>query len=159
MSDIANFATTLNLTQHLATADQAAAGVVNVPDELRVELEKWLTVPAADLLADDAGMRLMARAEALRALAGEAWGIISGGDPYAEDWCPTLAGTRVMIGGLPALQAPLAARLARAGFRPVFAVSDRVSAETTQPGGAVVKVSKFVHLGFVSATLCVNVDD
>lgn len=182
-----NTATILNLTQHTATADQVAAGVIDVLTADRKLLTELLTVPAFELIygelptyetwdgyseppagydgpgtsspGRDPAECILDRANRLARFAIHAFGVATGGDPWADPWCPTFAGTRVMIGGLPALQAPLARALAMVGFRPVFAVSDRVSVDVTQPDGSVRKVSEFRHLGFVSATLCVSVDD
>lgn len=133
--------TILNLTQHAATPDQVSAGVCDNLRDDQAKLAALLTVPASELLADDSGMRLLARARQLAELAVQ----------IAPEGC-----SAVMIGGLPALQAPLARALVLAGLRPVFAVSDRVVVEVAQLDGSVRKVSEFRHLGFVSATLCVD---
>ena len=43
----------------------------------------------------------------------------------------------------------LEAVLKAAGYKPVYAFSERVSVDVTQPDGSVVKTSKFAHKGFV----------
>ena len=57
----------------------------------------------------------------------------------------------VLIGGAPYLMKPLIEELKRIGVTPVFSYTDRVSVETMQPDGSVVKTQVFKHLGFVEA--------
>lgn len=57
----------------------------------------------------------------------------------------------VLIGGAPYLMKPLIEELKRLGVTPVFSYTDRVSVETMQPDGSVVKTQVFKHLGYVEA--------
>jgi hypothetical protein len=65
----------------------------------------------------------------------------------AEIWA--VVHPTVMLGGHPALMHPLHEALARAGFCPVYAFSARVSSETLNEDGEVIKTSVFKHLGFI----------
>jgi hypothetical protein len=118
----------LNLTQHQATADQAAVDVVDVPAERRAGLQALLTfaeLPSSETIRD--------RAEQIAELAA------------AE------GATSAMIGGALWLMAPLAAALRRRGIEPLFAFSVRETEEQVQPDGSVRKVAVFRHAGFVPA--------
>lgn len=57
----------------------------------------------------------------------------------------------VLIGGAPYLMKPLIEELKRLEVIPVFSYTDRVSVETMQPDGSVVKTQVFKHLGYVEA--------
>jgi hypothetical protein len=57
----------------------------------------------------------------------------------------------VLIGGAPYLMKPLIEELREIGVTPVFSYTDRVSVETMQPDGSVVKTQVFKHLGYVEA--------
>jgi hypothetical protein len=57
----------------------------------------------------------------------------------------------VLIGGAPYLMKPLIEELKELGVIPVFSYTDRVSVETMQPDGSVVKTNVFKHIGFVEA--------
>ena len=57
----------------------------------------------------------------------------------------------VLIGGAPYLMKPLIEELKRLEVIPVFSYTDRVSVETMQPDGSVVKTSVFKHAGYVEA--------
>lgn len=57
----------------------------------------------------------------------------------------------VLIGGAPYLMKPLIEELKEIGVTPVFSYTDRVSVETMQPDGSVVKTQVFKHLGYVEA--------
>ena len=57
----------------------------------------------------------------------------------------------VLIGGAPYLMKPLIEELKKIGVTPVFSYTDRVSVETMQPDGSVVKTQVFKHLGYVEA--------
>lgn len=56
-----------------------------------------------------------------------------------------------MIGGAPYLMGPLEEMLKNEGIQPLYAYSKRVSVETTQPDGSVIKTAKFVHEGYIEA--------
>lgn len=121
----------LNLTQHTATPEQVAAGVVNA--EAQATIGALLTFEFRPTMAE-----VRERAERLADLAAKA-------DCDAA-----------MIGGAPYLMAPLEAALALRGIRPLYAFSQRESAEEIQPDGSVRKVAVFRHAGFVPAepTIC-----
>ena len=57
----------------------------------------------------------------------------------------------VLVGGAPYLMKPLIEELKRLEVIPVFSYTDRVSVETMQPDGSIVKTQVFKHLGFVEA--------
>lgn len=114
----------LNLTQHVATPEQKAAGVVDLPQEKRQKLIALLTfeeLPTRD--------EINRRASDIADLT----------DGY----------TTVMIGGasylIPALQRELLWRSKRV----LHAFTKRVVTETTDPSGAVVKTSVFKFEGFI----------
>lgn len=119
----------LNLTQHTATPEQLAVGVVDLPThERRSHLQGLLTfagLPSRDEVEQRA--KMIAR--------------------LAEDGpCE-----RAMIGGAPYLMAPLERALLAIGITPVYAFSVRDTAEERQPDGSVRKVNVFRHAGWVPA--------
>ena len=59
--------------------------------------------------------------------------------------------TWVLIGGAPYLMAPLERALRAEGFTPVYSFSKRVSEESIDDDGNVVKINKFKHVGYVQA--------
>jgi len=129
--------TIINLTQHPATSDQIAAGVVDLAGDELVGLKDALTfveLPTAQEIRDRAIY-----------IAGCAEFNNLGDD--GEDWFPSQA----MIGGALWLMAPLAAELRSRGIKPVFAFSVRETEEQVQPDGSVRKVAFFRHAGFVPA--------
>ncbi|MBQ3932966.1 MAG: hypothetical protein II653_04360 [Lachnospiraceae bacterium] len=56
-----------------------------------------------------------------------------------------------LIGGAPYLMNALERALKEEGVTPLYAFSKRVSVETTQPDGSVIKTAKFVHEGYIEA--------
>ena len=115
----------LNLTQHPASADQAAWGVVEPRDKAGVH--RLLTFEACP---DREVIR--ARAEALAAIARA-----DGADA-------------AMLGGAPYLMGSLEAALRAAGIRPVYAFSLRAGVEEElQSDGSVRKIQIFRHAGWV----------
>lgn len=122
----------LNITQHPATPEQIAAGVVDLPAENRSALCALLTFDA-----------LPTRTEIEDA--AEAIALI------ADDHLPESGDHQAMIGGAPWLMAPLESALREQRIKPVYAFSRRESVEQTQPDGSVRKVNVFRHAGFVSA--------
>ena len=126
----------LNLTQHPATPEQIAQGVVDLPAELRAELSRLLTVdelPSRFEIED--------RCEQIAALIY---------DTDADN-----APAAVMIGGAPWMMAHLVQALRKAGVvQCLAAFSKRESVELTDPGtGAVTKTAVFRHVGFVECGL------
>lgn len=122
----------LNLTQHQATPDQIAAGVVDLPAELRQRLCALLTfsaIPTADEILDSA--------EDIALL--------------ADDYLPELGAHAGMIGGALWLMAPLSQALRLHRIDPVFAFSVRETEEQVMADGSIRKVAVFRHAGFVPA--------
>jgi hypothetical protein len=117
-----------NFTQHKATPEQIAAGVVDLPDAVAATVRNHLNF---EELPDTLG--LSGRAESVAAIA------------------KVLAnkGDKVMIGGAPFFMPYLERALSGHGMRFCYAFSRRVSVEETTPDGTVRKVSVFKHEGFV----------
>jgi hypothetical protein len=132
-----------NLTQHPATPDQVAAGVIDLAPDLREALCAALTferLPTARDITERAD--LIAEMAALHGLPA------SDDDANAgADTAPRAA----MIGGAPYLMAPLEAALRERGIAPLYAFSTRESVEQVQADGSVRKVNVFRHAGFVPA--------
>ena len=122
----------LNLTQHAATADQRAAGVVDLEGEQLMALKALLTFgrfPTA--------FEVSLMAQAIARLAAD---FLRHDDHDRR---------RAMIGGAPYLMAPLEHALVAEGIQPLFAFSQRVSVEEIQPDGTVRKTAVFRHEGFI----------
>jgi hypothetical protein len=120
--------TITNLTQHVATADQSACGVVDFTAEQKQELVKLLTfttIPNAGMIAY--------RAKALALLAMQA------------------GNKHVMVGGAPYLMAKLEQELIGAGMVPLYSFTERVSEERPDGKGGVTKTNVFKHVGWVPA--------
>ena len=119
----------INLTQHNASPEQVAAGVVDVPAELKDYLSALLTfstLPTKEEI-DEAAMKVAAMAV------------------YCTQGFDAPA---AMIGGAPYLMAPLEAALRHLGIKPLYAFTERVSEEQKQADGSVRKVNIFKHKGF-----------
>lgn len=120
-----------NLTQHKATPEQIAQGVVDCPDRWAGELRELLTfneLPTASEIHERA-MEIAALAE-----------MVMEGIPGC---------TSAMIGGAPFLMGPLEAELTKLDILPLYAFSIRESVEQEQADGSVRKVNVFRHVGFV----------
>jgi hypothetical protein len=113
----------INLTQHLASPEQTAAGVVDLPTLERAKLIALLTVGSLPTKADIAAL-----SAAIAALA--------------------VGNATAMVGGAAWMAAPLEAALAYEGIIPFYAFSVRSSVETVVDGKTV-KTSIFRHVGFV----------
>jgi len=124
----------LNLTQHAATAEQIAAGVVDLCPDDRAIVCRWLTFdtcPVAQEIADRADL-------VAQAAAGDSKSVtVPAGVTFA------------MIGGAPFFISALENALIEVGITPLYAFSVRESAEQVQPDGSVRKVNVFKHAGFV----------
>lgn len=121
----------LNLTQHIATPEQKAAGVVDLPEDQRQQLSELLTfheLPTQDELWERA-------AKVIR---------------MARDTAGPLP-AKAMIGGAPFFMEHIIFYLKGAHIKPLYSFSQRVSIETTTPDGSVTKTSQFKHLGWVEA--------
>lgn len=120
----------LNLTQHPATPEQLAAGVVDLPIKIRQAVIGRLTVdslPTRQEIEDRCADIAM-----LAALAFDAHPV------------------QAMIGGAPWMMACLESALLDQGIAPVYAFSVRESVEQPQPDGSVRKINVFRHAGFVN---------
>lgn len=116
-----------NLTQHMATAEQVAAGVFEPADKDRVKaLITFTTAPE--------GAEMTERAEELARIA------LNEGAEAA------------MIGGAPYFMAPLERALKAAEVRPCYSFTERRATESLDPAtGEVKKTQVFVHAGWVWA--------
>lgn len=127
----------LNLTQHAATAEQRAGGVVDLQGERLDALKDALTfdeLPSAK--------EIRQRAEYIAELASHN-GLGEGGEAAHI--------TRAMIGGAPFFMSTLELALDAVGIEPLYAFSRREVVEEADTDGSVRKVAIFRHLGFVSA--------
>jgi hypothetical protein len=116
----------LNLTQHVATLEQIAAGVVEPSDTVKKEVQDLLSF--FDGIPDQ--KTITRRAEQLAAIAADA--------------------SVVMIGGAPFFMSALERAMFDGGIKAVYAFSVRDSFESTIDG-KVIKTSVFKHTGFVPA--------
>jgi len=116
--------TILNLTQHIATPDQKAAGVVDFTEKDRKTLQALLTFTN---LPEKVG--IIERAKKIKLLAD------------TTDFCS------VMIGGAPYLMCPLEKALQDYGI--FYAYSKRECVEISQEDGSVKKTFVFKHEGFI----------
>lgn len=127
----------INLTQHPATAEQADAGVADLPAEMRADLIKLLTFDRLE----EAVNEVTERAEKIAALAEE----------YLDVIGVKIINRAALVGGAPFLMAPLEGALRRRAINPVYAFSKRESIEERLPDGSVRKTAVFRHAGFVPA--------
>lgn len=118
----------INLTQHAATAEQIAAGVVEPCESDKVVIQNLLTFDTPP-----SGSEIKDRAKALACIATRDRAI-----SYA------------MIGGAPYLMSALESALRDVGISPLYAFTERVSVEEKQADGSVIKRSIFRHAGFVT---------
>ena len=128
----------INLTQHPTSAEQKAAGVVDLPAQEREALKSLLTFEGISTVQE-----VLAVAEEVAELACQNGLSGDEGDSPMPD--------QAMVGGALWLMAPLCAALRVRSIDPVFAFSARVTSEVTQPDGTVTKVADFKHLGFQPA--------
>ena len=116
----------INLTQHTATVEQSAAGVVE--PENKAAIQAALTFDAIPTAGE-----MRQRASLLAAIA-------------KDNGCK-----KAMIGGAPFFMATLERALVDAGITPVYAFSVRDSREEPDGNGGVRKVNVFRHVGFIDA--------
>lgn len=120
----------LNLTQHAATPEQVAAGVVEPANKATVQaLITFDDLPMAE--------QLRTAAHAVAEIAAQS------GAPAA------------MIGGAPFFMGPLECALRERGITPLYAFSKREAADVQQTDGSVKKTQVFRHVGFVEAATAV----
>ena len=115
----------LNFKKHAATAEQVAAGVIDLMQHDLASLKALLNfvgLPTADEIYE--------RAYAIAALAENL---------FAET---------VMVGGAPFLMPVLQKALQMRGITVLYAFSERVSIEKIV-NGVVVKTNEFKHIGFI----------
>lgn len=116
----------INLTQHVATPEQIAQGVVDHHNrDVISSLLTFEEIPTPD--------NIWSRATALAAIAERS------------------GATAAMIGGAPFFMSALEQALIERGIVPLYAFSRRESVERTTEGGTVVKTNIFRHSGFVIA--------
>lgn len=113
----------INLTQHQASAEQAAVGVIDLSPTFRATLSALLTFDAVPTQA-----MLQERADAI-------WSLIEDADHQQE--------TVFMIGGAPFFMSALESMLIAKGCTPCYAFTQRISTEVDG-----VKTSVFKHEGF-----------
>lgn len=116
----------LNLTQHPASAEQRAAGVVDLTGDKLVELKGLLTfnnLPWAEQVEEAACL--------------------------IADLATDSGFESAMIGGAPFLMPSLTEILCDKDVQVLFAFSRRESVEEVQADGSVLKRAVFRHLGFV----------
>jgi hypothetical protein len=130
----------LNLTQHPATPEQIAAGVVDLIGDNLEALKALLTFEDIN-----STLHRHDRAEQLAKMVADI--VLQGNPDYLHE-----DGTAIhcMIGGAPFLMGPLEAALLKHNRVPVYAFSVRESVEEPQPDGSVKKINVFKHGGFVS---------
>lgn len=116
----------LNLTQHIATPEQQAAGVEEPMNKAAVQALLTFTTPPS-------GEELIKRSVALMRIARE------GG--YSK----------AMIGGAGYLMGVLEVTLRSQGILPMHSFTQRAVVEEQQPDGSVKKTAVFRHVGFVAA--------
>jgi hypothetical protein len=134
----------INLTQHLATPEQVAAGVFDLPPNLRGDLAALLTFDAIPSVEE-----IRSRAydiATMAALIADRAEEVDGADNDRGGFA-----LQAMIGGAPYLMASLESALRDQGIEPVYAFSVRESVEKTLPDGSVQKTNVFRHVGFVKA--------
>lgn len=122
----------LNLTQHAATPEQIAAGVVDLTGEDLLELKRALTFDTLPHV-----LTLYLRAQAVAEIAVKNGAVGCG---------------KVMIGGAPFFMSALEVAMLERAVSPVYAFSVRDSADQPQPDGSVRKVAVFKHGGFINPT-------
>lgn len=116
----------LNMTQHTATPEQIAAGVVDLVGKQRDKLIALLTFDALPTKAE-----VQQRAFAISGLAKQAHA------------------THVMIGGAPYLMRPLEDDMAWRKISVLYAFSLREGIDEMLPDGTVKKTTMFRHAGFI----------
>lgn len=141
----------LNMTQHTATVDQVATGIVDLPASYLEALRDILTLPA-----DYTKTELEFRAKRLVGLAKDAWadiahnnaiqaGHLPPDDVYQNHFYHT--SKEVMVGGLPSLMSHLERAFAAEGFKVGYARTERVSVDQPQADGSTKKTAVFKHTG------------
>lgn len=156
----------INMTQHQATPEQKAQGVIELDVDLKEALIRLLTVE--DISAVSHYQNLETRADRIVKLATEQIARMAEaeGDSLAPVFKAALKldqysatpvhlnsyyGVAVMLGGAPWLMPALEKAAHLASLSVCYAFSKRVSEEQHQPDGSVRKVNVFRHQGFIWA--------
>lgn len=120
----------INLTQHNLTQEQLK-NAVEVGTDVRDEVIKLITfngLPTAGEIKDNAS-RL-------------------------AEICRDMHASHAVIGGAPYFMGPLEQALRRVGVTPLYAFTERVAVEVTDPNtGEVTKTSKFNFAGWIEGVL------
>lgn len=120
--------TIINLTQHNATPEQTAAGVIEPADKKMIQrLLTFEELPSAEDMESRADL-----------LALMVTNMEMGG-----------GSRKVLLGGAPFFMSFLEKALKKAGHQPVYAFSKRESVDQVLEDGTVRKTAVFKHLGFV----------
>lgn len=157
--------TIINLTQHAATPDQVAVGVVDVKD--RARLSELLTCDTTAVMSASGSEYLRAKAAAIITEFVRPVQLKQADDLLGNEWscgsqnaAPPLKGVEalnavreaftihVMVGGAPYLVDELRRQCAEIGVICHYALSERVSEDVPQPDGSVKKIQVFKHAGF-----------
>lgn len=116
----------LNLTQHPATAEQIADGVVEPTNKAFVQqLITFDELPSAE--------KIHAVAESVAQIASQ------------------FGAEAAMIGGAPFFMAPLEKALRARGITPLYSFTRREAEEAIQQDGSIRKTQVFRHVGFIPA--------
>lgn len=120
----------INLTQHSLTAEQLK-DAVEVGNDVRDEVIELITFNGLPT-------------------AGE----IKGNASRLAEICRDMHASHAVIGGAPYFMGPLEQALRKAGIVPLYAFTERVAAEVTNPEtGEVTKTSKFNFAGWIEGVL------
>lgn len=120
----------INLTQHTLTTEQKQ-GAVEVGTDVRDEVIKLITFNGLPT-------------------AGE----IKGNASRLAEICRDMHASHAVIGGAPYFMGPLEQALRKAGIVPLYAFTERVAVEVTNPEtGEVTKTSKFNFAGWIEGVL------
>lgn len=122
----------LNLTQHVATAEQLRDGAVEPESDVKAEIQKLLTFDRSVIEHPE---QIWNRAKALVSYIKREYPLVN----------------QAMVGGALYFMPALVRELKEAGIQPYFSYTDRVSQETHNPDGSVTKTLVFKHLGWVEA--------
>jgi len=124
----------VNLTQHPATPEQIAGGVVDLTPAQRGVVSRWLTF-------DETPTRRQVKCRAALLAQAAANDSQEVGEVGHFD--------AAMIGGAPYLMRPMEEALLAQNIKPLYAFSRRESVETVAADGSVTKTNVFRHAGFV----------
>lgn len=120
----------INLTQHNLTKEQLQ-GAAEVGNDVRDEVIKLITFSGLPT-------------------AGE----IKGNASRLAEICRDMHASHAVIGGAPYFMGPLEQALRRVGVTPLYAFTERVAVEVTDPvTGEVTKTSKFNFAGWIEGVL------